>query len=344
MSAVKQKINPSIEKAISSGEFLKAASLLEESLPEVSGGEKVANLVALGEMYRRLRKYKKADTALQQALEMSPDNIFALLEVAELASQQKNYELALKSWDEVIDHPNSIRPTYVKRRRDKIAGELLSTDLKNEYENIVKQRIENHQGYHSVWLGDVKSKSVSRDGEERWAIIEEVIKKYDVKSVLDLGCAEGFYVRRAATAGCFSIGVDNNNEIFALSQAAKNLEKEQNSGFVLGKIGEELLDNLPEFDMVICLSVLHHVIRIEGLDSMKGYLKRIARKHKKAFLFDMGTSNEPGQKSELPDMGENPEFWIKDLLEECGFKNVTLLAETPSPNGVPRPFFLCRPE
>ena len=188
------------------------------------------------------------------------------------------------------------------------------------------------------------SKSVSRDGEERWEIIKKVIEKYNVKSFLDLGCAEGFYVRKAANIGCFSIGVDNNPEIFALSQAAKNIEKEQNSGFVLNKISETLFDTLPEFDMVICLSVLHHVIRIEGLESMKGYMRRIAKIHKKAFLFDMGTSLEAGQKSELPDMGADPAVWIRALLEDCGFKNIEQIGSTPSPNGVSRPFFLCRPE
>lgn len=344
MAETESSIEHEIKESIAAREFKSAVALLEASLEGKVGVDRVGNLISLAEMYRRLRKYAKAKKALTEAMSLSPENVNALLESAELSSQQKDYATALIDWDAVLAHPQRIRPGYVQRRRDKIAGELLSEDLKMQFENLVHQRIENHQGYHSVWLGDICSKSVSREGGERWLIIEEIIKKYGVKSFLDLGCAEGFYVRKAANAGCFSIGVDNNPEIFALTQIAKNLDREQNSGFVLNKISQPLFDTLPEFDMVICLSVLHHVIRIEGLESMKGYLKRIAKLHKKAFLFDMGTSKEAGQKSELPDMGDDPAIWIRALLEECGFQNVTLLGTTPSPNGVPRPFFLCRPE
>ena len=344
MSTTKEHKGADLSQKKDSVDFVSAANQLESELQSLEGTDRAPKLVSLAEVYRRLRKYSKAETALTSALSLAPNDIHALLEQAELASQRKDYPIALMCWDKVLSHPTSIKPAYVNRRRNKIAGELLSEELKQDYEDLVKRRIQNHQGYHAVWLDDIHSKSVSRDGEERWEIIKKVIEKYNVKSFLDLGCAEGFYVRKAANIGCFSIGVDNNPEIFALSQAAKNIEKEQNSGFVLNKISETLFDTLPEFDMVICLSVLHHVIRIEGLESMKGYMRRIAKIHKKAFLFDMGTSLEAGQKSELPDMGADPAVWIRALLEDCGFKNIEQIGSTPSPNGVSRPFFLCRPE
>lgn len=343
MAAVKETIEVKINQKVKSGDYTIAAELLVDSLEAMEGADRVPRLVQLAEVYRRLRVYPKARNMLNEAFSLAPNDVNVILEKAELDSTKKDWAEALTGWDKVLAHPTSIRPTYVQRRRDKVAGNLLSEELKISYDDIVRRRIENHQGYHSVWLGETTSKSVSRDGEERWEMIKGIIHKYDIKSYLDLGCAEGFYVRKAANEGCFSIGIDNNPDIFSLSQAAKGIEKEKNTGFVQQKIGAELFDTLPSFDMVVCLSVLHHVIRIEGLDAMKGYMKQIARIHNKAFLFDMGTSKEAGQKSELPDMGEKPEIWIEALLKECGFENIEMLGSTPSPNGVPRPFFLCRP-
>ena len=48
-----------------------------------------------------------------------------------------------------------------------------------------------------------------REAEDRWEAIAAAIREYEVGSVLDVGCAEGWFLRRAAKDfGCFSLGVE----------------------------------------------------------------------------------------------------------------------------------------
>lgn len=46
--------------------------------------------------------------------------------------------------------------------------------------------------------------------EKRWEMVSQVLQEYHAASFCDLGCAEGYYARRAASEhGLFSIGIDS---------------------------------------------------------------------------------------------------------------------------------------
>ena len=61
--------------------------------------------------------------------------------------------------------------------------------------------------YEPVEIGGRRVRH-NRETDSRWDAIADVLKEYRALSVLDVGCAEGWLVRRAATdLGCFAVGV-----------------------------------------------------------------------------------------------------------------------------------------
>ncbi len=62
--------------------------------------------------------------------------------------------------------------------------------------------------YQPVEIGGRRFANV-RDTDERWHVVAKVLRDYGVKNVLDIGCAEGWFVRRAAAdLNLFAIGIE----------------------------------------------------------------------------------------------------------------------------------------
>ena len=51
-------------------------------------------------------------------------------------------------------------------------------------------------------------------------------------------------------------------------------------------------DALPKFDAVICMSVVHHIIRAYGITSAEEFLRALARRVEKVLIFEIGTADE----------------------------------------------------
>ena len=73
--------------------------------------------------------------------------------------------------------------------------------------------------------GPARKKRAEEAFHQRWRMISDVIKEYDAKNFCDLGCAEGYYVRRAATDhGIFAIGIDNDPKRLRCAMALSMLD------------------------------------------------------------------------------------------------------------------------
>ncbi|OGZ34033.1 MAG: hypothetical protein A2Y98_02940 [Candidatus Portnoybacteria bacterium RBG_19FT_COMBO_36_7] len=168
---------------------------------------------------------------------------------------------------------------------------------------------------------------------DRWEFIKKEIIRYKAKSFLDLGSAEGYYVFQAAKeCHCVSLGVDADIRRLAMANHQLILEKINSAGFMFGVIDEEFLEKIPNFDAVIFMSVMHHIMSSKGEEYSRNILKRIRSKISKFLIFEMGQSDESKNKwaVKLPDMGADPHQWIVDFLISCGFSNVIEIGESDS--------------
>jgi SAM-dependent methyltransferase len=227
-----------------------------------------------------------------------------------------------------------------KTERRAIRHRLL--DLNRE---VVSKRIKYHSAYQPIWMGKRHNKRAVRECEDRWAIVQETLLATNASSMLDLGCAEGYFVRRAGEMGCVAIGVDRDYNRLGLIEAARMFDRSKQSGFILGDIEPGFIAKLPSFDVVLCFSVMHHILRQNSLEHAREVLAAIASVTRKALVFDMGQSNETSTSwaLKIPDMGANPEEWIRDFLKGS-FREVETVGKTDAyRDPIARFVFRCKP-
>lgn len=189
--------------------------------------------------------------------------------------------------------------------------------------------------YQPVYLNGKQLSKGGRESYARWEEIEKVIDAEKITSVADLGCAEGFFVRKAVEKGCFATGVDADVQKLLWAQTTLTLDALDNFGFIKMHMGVENIDRVPKSDMVIFLSVLHHIMYEKGEDYALAFMKKVRDITGRVVIFEMGQSNEThyAWASLLPDMGADPKIWIVEFLKRAGFSQVKELRQVDAHKG-----------
>ena len=170
-----------------------------------------------------------------------------------------------------------------------------------------------------------------RDWKDRWQSIEKVIKKYDVETILDVGCAEGFFIKKAAQDyHCFSLGIEMNDERLKLGELTRLYEGSNNYAVIRAKLDPLAIKKLPKMDVILCLSVVHHIIKSDGLNEGLSFVKALLEKTNKAFIFEIGTADEKSFFGKMPNMPMGQEVFVRKFLEDAGCKNIRVLNKTMS--------------
>jgi hypothetical protein len=183
--------------------------------------------------------------------------------------------------------------------------------------------------YQPVAIGTRRFHSV-RESEGRWQAIEAVLRHHAVRNVLDVGCAEGWFVRRAATdLNCFAIGIEASDRA-AIGELSRLYDGAERMATIKAFVTPDDLRGLPKFDAVICMSVVHHIIRAYGLASAEEFVTALASRADKVLIFEIGTADEKSWTSFLPELNQGQEAFVRGLLERCGLNNVRVIAESPA--------------
>jgi len=186
-----------------------------------------------------------------------------------------------------------------------------------------------------------------RTSEDRWEAMASVLKSCSANNVLDVGCAEGWFIRRAATElGCYAVGIEVSERHLA-GEIARLHDKVENTAIMMSRATGASLRKLPMFDVVICLSVVHHVIRRQGIDAAEDFVRALASRAEKVFIFEMGTSDEKDLRwgALLEDMPDGQETYVRQFLKTCGLRDIRLIASSSAFHGnANRLMFACEPQ
>jgi len=164
-----------------------------------------------------------------------------------------------------------------------------------------------------------------RDTNDRYDAMLSNIEDYP-KSLIDLGCNQGFFVLKSAAEGSFSVGVDHDWFEIIWAKAISEKHNTKQALFMNAEINTEFVSSMPSFDMVVCTSIFHHWVRIYGKDEAFKMMKLIASKTNKYLVFETGQHDEVATRwyKELDFMGDDYEKWAVDFLHEIGFKKVKI--------------------
>jgi hypothetical protein len=218
--------------------------------------------------------------------------------------------------------------------------------LRTVYKGVNALHLRSYEIYQPVTV-EGRASEGSRDCEVRWNAVRSALDRHQCKSLVDLGCSEGYYVLQAARHGIgFCVGVDFDLRRIWTCQNQVLLNDIPHAAFLVSEVEPGLVGAMPKFDAVVFLSVLHHILYSKGEDYARELLRTLSSKVGKVMIFEMGQSDERSESwaSRVPDMGADPHAWIASLLESCGFASVEKVAEAPAyGREVNRAIFECTP-
>jgi len=136
-----------------------------------------------------------------------------------------------------------------------------------------------HNNYTEV------SWQASRDSLEKFEIIEPILKKKNVTSVLDVGCNAGEITRLAGKAGYFAVGIDK-----VIDFRGFNLPL-QNACIGNIELGINDINKLPIFDAVFLLSVHHQLIASKGDNYTRNFIYKLSELTNKVLMIEFAALN-----------------------------------------------------
>ncbi|UMZ74722.1 class I SAM-dependent methyltransferase [Natranaerofaba carboxydovora] len=173
-----------------------------------------------------------------------------------------------------------------------------------------------------------------RECENRLELIIDALKVHNAYNVLDIGCAEGWLLKQIASNGYFALGIEIDDKRLVPGEVSRLYDG--NSGVAAMKSWMTPPDilKLPNFDVILCLSVVHHIIYKDGVEAAQKFISSISMKAGKAVIFEMGTSEEKEKEwsYKMPEMPEGQEEYIRSFLQQGGLKNIRVLGKSSSIN------------
>jgi len=201
---------------------------------------------------------------------------------------------------------------------------------KIELLNEIKTKLKNIKVYQNIEFPDFSLKAKKQRINPGFRL--QLFDTFDVKgkTIYDLGCSNGYYCFELAKRGARVIGVDKNKETIKINRLISeyyDLEIE----FIEDDLLDETFytDRMEESDIVIFLSVIHHIYKKtqKSPSLFCNKILQIISEKTETMFFETGQSGEPFHWSiKLGEMGLDPKSWILDnWLHETNFKNKKVL-------------------
>ena len=157
---------------------------------------------------------------------------------------------------------------------------------------------------------------------DRWAAIKPELPSTGF--ALDFGCQNGFFSFSLAAHGLVALGVERDEASVRLCQTMALANDLLPVSFLRMEVGTAVIQNLPEADVVFCLSIFHNWVRDLGFNEADQIMRAITKKTRSLLFFETGQSDQidASWAENLSFMGENPERWVAEYLVELGFREV----------------------
>jgi len=239
----------------------------------------------------------------------------------------------LREWKEALADLPDIEAAEIELDKDTVtvnAKNSLSADAKAELEKNLKKLMPWRKGPYSIHGVDINTEWRS---DYKWQRLKSVIKPLQGKTILDVGCGNGYHSWRMSGMGAkLVIGIDP-SILFAMQfQAIKHFVGETDV-FLLPLGIEAVPDSLQAFDSVFSMGVFYH--RRSPIDHL--YQLRQCLKPGGELVLETLVVEGDEHQVLLPEdrYAQMRNVWfipsskaVMLWLKRCGFKNIKLVDES----------------
>ncbi len=191
-----------------------------------------------------------------------------------------------------------------------------------------------------------RPKAQRRDCDDRIAAIRKSIDFNRVESYIDIGSGLGYFVFKLSELNKikWSLGIEKDHTVCNYANSLVILNNVHNVSFMNAELTPSTVTNLPSCGLISFLNVFHHLVYFQGFAAADSIMRQLYFKCNAYFIFETGQFNEKGYywSESLSFMGNNPERWIQDYLNNIGYKDVMLVERFSTHLGEQkRAFFIC---
>ncbi len=239
----------------------------------------------------------------------------------------------LAEWKAVLSQLPAIKSEQVELNADVVsvrAEQALSEAEANELENQLRKLMPWRKGPYHVHGLDIDTEWRS---DLKWQRLKSAIKPLEGKTVLDVGCGNGYHSWRMQGMGAeLVIGIDP-SPLFIMQFLAMRHFIGQRDVFVLPLGIEAVPDNLQGFDTVFSMGVLYHRRSpVEHLYTLRGCLKPGGELVLETLVIE-GDEHQVLMPEDRYAQMRNVWFIPSSAammvwLKRCGYKNIRLVDET----------------
>ncbi|MFK4227601.1 hypothetical protein [Streptomyces sp. NPDC019890] len=149
----------------------------------------------------------------------------------------------------------------------------------------------------------------------RWVAMEPVIERLGVKSAMDVGSNVGYFPIMLASRGVPSVALESVPKYVRTTTTAVRRNQLDNVAVMELELRPDTLGLLPATDCTLVLSLWHHLVRNQGLDTATDLLRELWARTGKVMFFDSGEDEMP-ESFGLPRMVPTPDAWLSEYLQE----------------------------
>ncbi|MFE9650476.1 hypothetical protein ACFYO0_41565 [Streptomyces sp. NPDC006365] len=149
----------------------------------------------------------------------------------------------------------------------------------------------------------------------RWAAMEPVIERLGVKSAMDVGANAGYFPIKLASRGIPAVALESDPKNVRTTTTAVRRNQLGNVAVMALELRPETVGLLPKTDCTLLLSLWHHLVRGQGLDTATHLLRELWARTGKVMFFDSGEGEMP-ESFGLPRMVPTPDAWLEAYLQK----------------------------
>ena len=169
--------------------------------------------------------------------------------------------------------------------------------------------------YHDLpWVGLV-SGSRGAATMARFEAMRPLLEGMEVGSAVDIGSNAGWFTFTLTEVGIPTIGVERDPRALRTSTYVRRKSGLTDSSFLVMELTARNVEQLPDADCYLVLSVWHHWVREFGLAEANTLLEGLWSKCRKVLIFETGEAEMPASWG-LPAMLPDPDKWLAAYLAE----------------------------
>jgi hypothetical protein len=191
--------------------------------------------------------------------------------------------------------------------------------------------------YHPLpWLGKEQGQRVGGT-ESRWRQIEIALDDLAIGSAVDVGANVGWFSISLAKRKIPTLAIEREPKFFRTLLYARSRLELADLSVLVTSLDPERLSAVPKSDLMLFLSVWHHMVRAYGYDIAVDLLGELWNRTEQVMFFDTGEDELPAYYG-MPALKPTPDAFLFDLLvRACPGGKVTRCGrhEAFAPNGEP---------